>query len=129
MGDPSARNGTTYQYGTYNNTGNGIFYRENTKDCEAYGKRIRAYCDAGDPFCDVGTYYALGTHTKYVQNHGKEIIEYVVEQFKNGGDSGNVSDVESSKNEKNEDHKNIASGLTAMMKLSVALPIISLAIL
>ncbi|CAM1510935.1 Fc.00g084480.m01.CDS01 [Cosmosporella sp. VM-42] len=91
FGDPTSRNDTSYTYGTWNNTGNGIFYRSDTSACEAYGDRIRSYCGAGDPFCDVGDFIDPVVHLKYIQNYGEEIAKYVVQQY-NGGDSGDSSD-------------------------------------
>lgn len=66
-----------------------MFYREDITACEALGKRIRAYCDAGDPFCDVGELVDQMAHLEYVQRYSEEIVEFVVEQYRNGGESGN----------------------------------------
>lgn len=91
FGDPSQRNDTSYNYGTWNNSGNGMFYRHDTSACEALGSRIRAYCDAGDPFCDVGSFVNATAHGRYIQHYGKEVIQYVVGQYKNGTTSGTAT--------------------------------------
>ncbi|VUC31907.1 unnamed protein product [Clonostachys rosea] len=90
LGDPSHKNGTNYNYGSHNLTGDGVFYRGDTSACEALGKRIRSYCDAGDPFCDVGPSYS-DAHGRYVKNHKQELVDYIVEQWNNGGETGEVS--------------------------------------
>ncbi|CAH0045035.1 unnamed protein product [Clonostachys solani] len=90
LGDPSHKNGTNYNYGSHNLTGDGVFYRGDTSACEALGKRIRSYCDAGDPFCDVGPAYS-DAHGRYVKNHKDEFVDYIVEQWSNGGETGEVS--------------------------------------
>lgn len=91
FGDPSQRNNTSYNHGSWNNTGNGMFYRPDTSACDALGKRIRAYCDAGDPFCDLGTFFDADAHGQYVQKYGKEVVQYVVGQYKNGTTSATTS--------------------------------------
>jgi hypothetical protein len=86
FGDPTFTNNSTYNHGTYNNTGNGIFYREDTDKCQEWlGSRVRSYCDAGDPFCDVGPYVDVSIHTEYLGNYAEEVVDFVVSQFENGG--------------------------------------------
>ncbi|KAJ5103463.1 hypothetical protein N7532_003992 [Penicillium argentinense] len=91
FGDPSQRNDTSYNYGSWNNTGNGMFYRADTSACEALGSRIRAYCDAGDPFCDLGKFINGTAHKKYIDNYGEEVAQFVVGKYKNGSSSVNGS--------------------------------------
>lgn len=91
FGDPSQRNDTSYNHGTWKNTGNGMFYRSDTSACEALGSRIRAYCDAGDPFCDLGPLFNGTAHGNYVENYGDEVIKFVVGQYKNGTVSGSAT--------------------------------------
>jgi acetylxylan esterase len=96
FGDPSQRNDTSYIHGNWNNTGNGLFYRPDTSACEALGSRIRAYCDAGDPFCDLGPYFNGTAHTKYIQNYGDEVAQFVVDKYRNGATSGKRASATSS---------------------------------
>jgi len=51
------------------------------------GSRIRSYCTAGDPFCDVGNPVNTNAeaHLTYVEDYGEEVVAYVVEQYRNGG--------------------------------------------
>lgn len=51
------------------------------------GSRIRSYCTAGDPFCDVGNPVNADAeaHLTYVEDYGEEVVAYVVEQYRNGG--------------------------------------------
>ena len=51
------------------------------------GSRIRSYCTAGDPICDVGNPINTDAeaHLTYVDDYGKEVAAYVVEQYKNNG--------------------------------------------
>lgn len=51
------------------------------------GSRIRSYCTAGDPFCDVGNPVNANAeaHLTYVEDYGEEVVAYVVEQYRNGG--------------------------------------------
>ena len=51
------------------------------------GSRIRSYCTAGDPFCDVGNPVNANAeaHLTYVEDYGEEVVAYVVEQYSNGG--------------------------------------------
>ncbi|KAK7212626.1 hypothetical protein V2G26_019804 [Clonostachys chloroleuca] len=90
LGDPSHKNGTNYNYGSHNLTGDGVFYRGDTSACEALGKRIRSYCDAGDVYCDVGPSYS-DAHVRYVKDRKEELVNYIVEQWNNGGETGEVS--------------------------------------
>jgi hypothetical protein len=57
------------------------------------GSRIRSYCTAGDPFCDVGNPLLTdaNAHLTYVEDYGEGVISYVVEQYKNGGLSNGSS--------------------------------------
>lgn len=84
FGDPTQRNDTSYNHGTWTNTGNGVFYRADASACNALGSRIRTYCDAGDPFCDLGPHFNATAHTKYIENYGEEVAQFVVGQYKNG---------------------------------------------
>lgn len=95
FGDPSQTN-TTFSRGNWTNTGIGMFYRQNTTTCEALGKRIRAYCHAGDPFCDVGDYVDAPAHVQYRQNYGEEVVEYVLDMYNNWGTGDEGSETESS---------------------------------
>uniref|UniRef100_A0A8H7TSQ3 Cutinase n=1 Tax=Bionectria ochroleuca TaxID=29856 RepID=A0A8H7TSQ3_BIOOC len=90
LGDPSHKNSTNYNYGSHNLTGDGVFYRGDTGACDALGKRIRSYCDAGDVYCDVGPAYS-DAHVRYVKDRKEELVNYIVEQWKNGGETGEVS--------------------------------------
>lgn len=51
------------------------------------GSRIRSYCTAGDPICDVGNPINTDAeaHLTYVDDYGEEVIAYVVEQYRNNG--------------------------------------------
>lgn len=57
------------------------------------GSRIRSYCTAGDPFCDVGNPVNTDAeaHLTYVEDYGTEAVAYVVEQYRNGGLSNGTS--------------------------------------
>ena len=57
------------------------------------GSRIRSYCTAGDPFCDVGNPLLTdaNAHLTYIEAYGEEVVTYVVEQYKNGGLSNGSS--------------------------------------
>ena len=57
------------------------------------GSRIRSYCTAGDPFCDVGNPLLTdaNAHLTYIEDYGEEVVTYVVEQYKNGGLSNGSS--------------------------------------
>lgn len=57
------------------------------------GSRIRSYCTAGDPFCDVGNPINTDAeaHLTYVEDYGEEVVAYVVEQYRNGGLSNGTS--------------------------------------
>lgn len=91
LGDPSHKNGTDYAYGSYNMTGDGVFFRDDSSACDAMGKRIRSYCDSGDPYCDVGPIVNATTHGTYVKRRKDELVNYIVEQWNNGGDTGDAS--------------------------------------
>lgn len=91
FGDTTQRSEASYNHGTWNNTGNGVFYRYDTSACNALGNRIRAYCDAGDPFCDVGPFFDVNAHLQYIQRYGKEVVQFVVGQYKNGTTSGSTA--------------------------------------
>ena len=91
FGDPSHSNQASYNRS--NGTGSGVFYRSDISTCEALGNRIRSYCEAGDPYCDVGGAQASPTvHLKYIINYGAEAAKYVIEQYKTGGSNTNSSD-------------------------------------
>lgn len=66
-----------------------MFYRPDISHCEALGSRIRSYCDAGDPFCDLGEHFNGTAHKKYIQNYGDEVAKFVVDKYKNGATSSN----------------------------------------
>ncbi|KAI9155763.1 Acetylxylan esterase [Paramyrothecium foliicola] len=85
LGDPTHSYNAPYNYG--NSTGNGIFWRSDFSACEALGNRIRAYCDQGDPFCDVGAIPSVTPHLVYILVHGEEIVQYVIQQYREGGGS------------------------------------------
>jgi hypothetical protein len=89
FGDPTHRNESTYNYG--NATGNGIFFRPASPSCEKLGSRIRSYCNVGDPFCDVEAPPSETTHGRYIQVNGEEVALFVVEQYKNGGQSNGTN--------------------------------------
>lgn len=95
FGDPSQTN-TSFSRGNWTNTGNGMFYRPNTTACEALGKRIRAYCHAGDPFCDVGDYVDAPAHVQYRQHYGDEVVKYVVDMYNSWGSDDDGSETGSS---------------------------------
>lgn len=82
FGDTTHVANAPYNHGTWNNTGNGIFYRDTIQACEALGPRIRSYCDAGDPFCDVGTFLSATAHLEYAQQYGEEVANFVVRRYK-----------------------------------------------
>ena len=97
FGDTTHSANATYNQG--NSTGSGIFHRDDSVSvCEDLGQRIRSYCDRGDPFCDVGKYVDPVQHVSYANVYGEDVVKYVVEQFKNGGQTGNKSDDGSSDN-------------------------------
>lgn len=126
FGDPAHRNDSNV-YG--NATGNGIFYRAYSQTCADLGDRIRSYCDAGDPFCDVeGLPPSATAHLTYIQVHGEEVARYVVEQYNNGGQSGNGTDDDeaSPSSTASSVPENAASGLAPM---PVAVVLVSLAML
>lgn len=133
FGDPTQRNDTSYNHGTWNNTGNGIFYRSDTSSCAALGRRIRAYCDAGDPFCDVGDYLSLTAHGRYIENYGDEIADFVVGQYNGDGgdDEGNGGDSTGSDGESSEDEPgtNGAGRLASVTGFSVLGSLLTLAFL
>lgn len=85
FGDPTHRDDAPYNYG--NSTGSGDFWRHDISPCEALGSRIRSYCDAGDPFCDVNYEPDIYTHLKYIERYGVEVAQFVVGQYNNGGAS------------------------------------------
>ncbi|KAH7161755.1 cutinase-domain-containing protein [Dactylonectria macrodidyma] len=85
FGDTTHRDDAPYNHG--NSTGQGIFWRADISSCEALGDRIRSYCSAGDPFCDVGDLVIPRTHLTYIQDYGVEVAAYVVEQFESGDDA------------------------------------------
>ncbi|KAF4968609.1 hypothetical protein FSARC_4033 [Fusarium sarcochroum] len=89
FGDTTHRDDAPYNYG--NSTGSGIFWRSDISGCKGLGSRIRSYCTAGDPFCDVGKYVNLNAHIKYIEDYGDEVAEYVVDQYKSGGNSSENS--------------------------------------
>lgn len=80
-------------YSAGNGTGNGLFWRGDLSACEAMGSRIRSYCTAGDPFCDIGNPLLTDAiaHLTYIEDYGEEVVTYVVEQYKNGGLSNGSS--------------------------------------
>lgn len=93
FGDPTHRDDASYNYG--NGTGSGIFWRHDISACEALGSRIRAYCDEGDQFCDVGPEIDAFTHGTYLDRYSSDIIRFVVDQYNSHGASNasNGSDV------------------------------------
>ena len=86
FGDTTHRSESSYNYG--DSTGSGVFWRADSESCESYGNRIRSYCTAGDPFCDVGPNLNGTAHLTYVTDYGEEVAEYVVRQYENGGEAG-----------------------------------------
>lgn len=90
FGDTTHRSESTYNRG--DSTGSGIFWRADTDVCESYGDRVRSYCTAGDPFCDVGPNLNATAHLTYVTDYGAEVVDYVVRQYQNGGEEGAESD-------------------------------------
>lgn len=86
FGDTTHRSESTYNRG--DSTGSGIFWRADSDVCESYGDRIRSYCTAGDPFCDVGLNLNATAHLTYVTDYGAEVVDYVVRQYQNGGEEG-----------------------------------------
>ncbi|KAF4973948.1 hypothetical protein FZEAL_9095 [Fusarium zealandicum] len=116
FGDPTHRDGAPYNHG--NSTGSGLFWRDDISGCKALGSRMRSYCTAGDQFCAVGTEISVTAHGRYIQDYGKEVIEYVVSQYKNGGDSGSKSsDSSSSPTPMPEQLENAASRLVPRLVL------------
>ncbi|KAG8170150.1 hypothetical protein KVR01_000895 [Diaporthe batatas] len=83
FGDPTHREDAPYNYG--NGTGSGVFWRHDISPCEALGSRIRSYCDAGDPYCDVNYDPDIYTHLKYIERYGIDVAQFVVGQYYNGG--------------------------------------------
>lgn len=57
------------------------------------GSRIRSYCTAGDPICDVGNPINTDAeaHLTYVDDYGQEVVAYVLEQYNNPGLSNGTS--------------------------------------
>lgn len=86
FGDTTHRSESSYNRG--DSTGSGIFWRADADACEGYGDRIRSYCTAGDPFCDVGPNINATAHLTYVADYGEEVTDFVVAQYKNGGEAG-----------------------------------------
>lgn len=95
FGDPTHRSEASYNYG--DSSGSGVFWREDVSACDAYGDRIRSYCTAGDPFCDVGDELSGTAHVSYIAEYGEELAGYVVEQYQNGSEAdagGNATRIE-----------------------------------
>lgn len=90
FGDTTHRSESAYNRG--DSTGSGIFWRADSDVCESYGDRIRSYCTAGDPFCDVGPNLNATAHLTYVTDYSAEVVDYVVRQYQNGGEEGAESD-------------------------------------
>ncbi|KAJ4258074.1 hypothetical protein NW762_008214 [Fusarium torreyae] len=89
FGDTTHRDDAPYNYG--NSTGSGIFWRSDISGCKALGSRIRSYCTAGDPFCAVGKDVNIDSHLTYIEEYGAEVVDYVVDQYKNGGNKSEDS--------------------------------------
>ncbi|CAG9986469.1 unnamed protein product [Clonostachys byssicola] len=128
LGDPSHKNGTNYNYGSHNLTGDGVFYRGDTSACEALGKRIRSYCDAGDVYCDVGPAYS-DAHVRYVKDRKEELVNYIVEQWNNGGETGEVSKTKTTTRSgaspsTTEDASSKAHGLSSTSILAIIMSVV-----
>lgn len=89
FGDTTHRSDAPYNHG--NSTGQGIFWRADISTCEALGDRIRSYCTAGDPFCDVGDLVIPLTHRTYIEDYGEEVAAYIIGQFESGDDAAESS--------------------------------------
>ncbi|KAJ5115839.1 hypothetical protein N7456_000187 [Penicillium angulare] len=93
FGDPSRSNSTSFSnYGTWNQSGNGLFYRNDWTACETLGNRIRSYCDATDIMCDIGPLASVAVHEGYLKAYGQEVVKLVVQQYANFSNSGSQSD-------------------------------------
>ncbi|KAM0715565.1 hypothetical protein Q7P37_009063 [Cladosporium fusiforme] len=94
FGDPTYTSHAPYNHG--NATGNGIFWRGDLSTCKALGNRIRSYCTVGDPFCDVSDVVNADVHGTYVEAYGEDVIQYVLRQYSNGGESkgNNTNDLD-----------------------------------
>ncbi|KAI1844223.1 hypothetical protein JX266_009514 [Neoarthrinium moseri] len=91
FGDTTHRKDASYNRG--NSTGSGIYWRADISACEGLGNRIRSYCDAGDPFCDVNMEPKGNPHLEYVYHYGNEVVEYVIEQYKSGSSNSSGTNV------------------------------------
>ncbi|KAF4336850.1 acetylxylan esterase 2 [Fusarium beomiforme] len=78
FGDPSHVANLTYDKGT--SIKDGIFASNTTKLCEDnYSDIMRSYCDTGDTYCDIGNNTEV--HGSYFKKYGKEVVDFVVEQY------------------------------------------------
>lgn len=134
LGDTTFANHSSYNYGSYNNTGNGIFYRADTEKCQEWmGSRMRSYCDAGDPFCDVGEYVDVAIHARYLQNRGEELEQFIIEQFNNGGEMDGQRDQPNGSNGDDDDVDRVpqsaASGVIRVPGSALVSSILAVALL
>ncbi|RGP74882.1 hypothetical protein FLONG3_5994 [Fusarium longipes] len=73
MGDPSTTQGQAFHVG--NSEGDG-----NPNGCQYVSSKTISFCDAGDPFCEVGG-HDLSTHMRYVSEYGRTAADFAVSMF------------------------------------------------
>lgn len=74
MGDPRHMAGLPFDVGTSRR--NGLFPRAADQQLTRFGRRVRSYCDAGDPFCDSGKVFPI--HLTYLAHYGNAATRFVV---------------------------------------------------
>ncbi|KAH7032380.1 cutinase [Macrophomina phaseolina] len=73
MGDPRFVAGKSFDAG--NSTRNGLFPRPANISCDAYGDRIRSYCDEGDTCCAGGNNTLI--HVTYLDRYTDDAVDFV----------------------------------------------------
>ncbi|KAH8693973.1 cutinase-domain-containing protein [Talaromyces proteolyticus] len=78
-GDPTHIANLTIDRGTA--VHNGRFPRTNITVCQQYDDITASWCDKNDVFCDSGD--SITVHESYVGTYATQIVEFVVEKYKN----------------------------------------------
>ncbi|EKG12871.1 Carboxyl transferase [Macrophomina phaseolina MS6] len=73
MGDPRFVAGKSFDAG--NSKRNGLFPRPANISCDAYGDRIRSYCDEGDTYCAGGNNTLI--HVTYLDRYTDDAVDFV----------------------------------------------------
>lgn len=78
FGDPTFGANASFAEGTAESDG---FWPRDWAACDHADSFTRSYCDDGDIICGASSEYVDGVHVQYLQSHGEDAVEFVLERW------------------------------------------------